>query len=381
MAADAGPRLGRARPPGPPAGPSRRLESGLQRLWFGPPSPLVRLLRAALWPLSSVVAGVAGARRQRIAAHKASARGADRPPVVVVGNLVVGGTGKTPLLIALVEALAARGWRPGVLARGYRSRAEHGPARLVADDDDAAAVGDEPLLVARRTGRPVAVGRNRARALALLAQHPDCNLVLADDGLQHEPLPRDLELAVFDARGAGNRLCLPAGPLREPLRDALLLDALVLNGPHACAPIVHSRVFRFEVVPVEAHTLDGTRRWSAARFAAEVGALPSAGHRMPAGRPEPAAVDALAGIGTPQRFFDTLAALGIPARTHPLPDHAAIDPHWLAALPGPLIVMTEKDAVKCAAFDAALLARCVALRVEAVPEPALVDWLEERLRG
>ena len=342
------------------------LEARLRRVWFGPRGPLDAVAAELLRPLGVPVAAVAAGRRRRIAQAKATPRPRGRPPVVVVGNLVVGGTGKTPLLIALADALAARGWRPGVLARGYRSAAEGGPPRRVGPDDDAAAVGDEPVLVARRTGRPVVVGRDRGAALRLLAADGDCDVVLSDDGLQHEGLPRDIELAVFDARGAGNGRCLPAGPLREPLRDALLLDALVLNGRTATPPIVHSRVFRFELAPTGLHAIDGARLWSPAGFAAEVDEVP---------------VDAVAGIGSPQRFFDTLASLGLSMRRHPLADHARIDPAWLAALPGPWIVMTEKDAVKCTGFDASLRARCVALRVEAVADPALVDWLEDRLRG
>ena len=350
--------------PSPSAGAA--LEARLRRIWFGPRDGLDALAATLLRPLGLLVGAVAGRRRRRIAQSKAAPRGAQRPPVVVVGNLVVGGTGKTPLLIALVDALAARGWRPGVIARGYRSRAEHEPPRCVGPDDDAAAVGDEPVLVARRTGRPVVVGRDRGAALKRLAAAGECDVVLSDDGLQHAGLARDLELAVFDARGAGNGRCLPAGPLREPLRGALLLDALVLNGHGAAAPIVHSRVFRFELVPGELYALDGAHRWTPAEFAAQVGDAP---------------LDAIAGIASPQRFFDTLASLGLAARAHPLADHARIDPAWLAALPGRWIVMTEKDAVKCAGFDAALRARCVALRLDALADPALVDWLEDRLRG
>ncbi len=342
------------------------LEARLRRVWFGPHGALDALASALLWPLGQLVAAVAGGRRRRIAQAKAAPRESWRPPVVVVGNLVVGGTGKTPLLIALADALAARGWRPGVLARGYRSAAEGSAPRRVGPGDDAAAVGDEPVLVARRTGRPVVVGRDRGAALRVLAASGDCDVVLSDDGLQHEGLPRDVELAVFDARGAGNGRCLPAGPLREPLRDALLLDALVLNGRGATPPIVHSRVFRFELAPTGLRSLDDARRWTPDAFAAEAG---------------DAVLDAVAGIGAPQRFFDTLASLGLRVRAHPLADHARLDPAWLAALPGRWIVMTEKDAVKCAGFDAALRARCVALRVEAVADPALVDWLEDRLRG
>ena len=360
----AGPGRSAAPVSAPSAGAT--VEARIRRIWFAPQGAADGLAGTLLRPLGVLVGAVAGRRRRRIAQAKAAPREPGRPPVVVVGNLVVGGTGKTPLLIALVDALVARGWRPGVLARGYRSRAEGAAPRRVGPDDDAHAVGDEPVLVARRTGRPVVVGRDRGAALRLLAADGDCDVVLSDDGLQHAGLPRDLELAVFDARGAGNGRCLPAGPLREPLRGALLLDALVLNGRTAAAPIVHSRVFRFELAPIGLQALDGARRWTPAAFVAEFGDAP---------------IDAVAGIGAPQRFFDTLASLGLHARPHPLADHARIDPALLAALPGRWIVMTEKDAVKCAGFDAALRARCVALRVEAVADPALVDWLEDRLRG
>jgi tetraacyldisaccharide 4'-kinase len=344
-----------------------RLETRLRRIWFGPRGALDAIAGLLLAPLGAVVGAVAAGRRRQIAQDKAQPRPAGQPKVVVVGNLVVGGTGKTPLLIALSAALAVRGWRPGVIARGYRGRAEGEAPRRIGPTADAAEVGDEPLLVAQRTGRPVVIGRDRGAALRTLLEGDDCDVVLSDDGLQHVGLRRDIELAVFDARGAGTGRCLPAGPLREPLRDALLLDAVLLNGRTATSPIVHSRVFRFEVVPTAFVTLDGSNRWSPAGFAVAADGVP---------------LDAIAGIGAPQRFFDTLDALGLQqARPHPLPDHAPIDPVWLAALPGTFLVMTEKDAVKCAAFDPALLARCVALRVEAVPEPALVDWLEDRLRG
>ncbi|MCX7230793.1 MAG: tetraacyldisaccharide 4'-kinase [Burkholderiales bacterium] len=338
----------------------------MRRIWFGPRGALDAIAGLLLAPLGAVVGAVAAGRRRQIAQDKAQPRPAGQPKVVVVGNLVVGGTGKTPLLIALSAALAARGWRPGVIARGYRGRAEGEAPRRIGPTAVAAEVGDEPLLVAQRTGRPVVIGRDRGAALRTLLEGDDCDVVLSDDGLQHVGLRRDIELAVFDARGAGTGRCLPAGPLREPLRGALLLDAVLLNGRSAPPPIVHSRVFRFEVVPTAFVALDGSERWTPAGFAAAADGM---------------LLDAIAGIGAPQRFFDTLDSLGLQARQHPLPDHAPIDPGWLAALPGTFLVMTEKDAVKCAAFDPALLARCVALRVEAVPEPALVDWLEDRLRG
>jgi tetraacyldisaccharide 4'-kinase len=345
-----------------------RLERRLGRLWFGPTTASDRLLSTALGPLSALVAAVARSRRRRIAQRKARDRApaAGRAvPVVVVGNLVAGGTGKTPLLIALVEALQARGWRPGVLARGYR-RSGSGAARLVDAETSVADGGDEPVLVASRTGRPVAVGADRAAALALLLERSDCDVVLSDDGLQHVGLRRDVEIAVFDRRGAGNGRCLPGGPLREPLSALHHIDAVVLNGHATPAPAQHPNVFRFEVRPTAVLGLDGARRWTPAEFARQA---------------SEASVTAIAGIGMPARFFALLDALGIPARTVGLPDHAAIDPRWLASLPGRWLIMTEKDAVKCVGFDSTLLSRCVALRVDAVPQPALLDWLEDRLRG
>lgn len=342
------------------------LEQRVQRLWYAPRGLADALAGVLLWPTSLVVGLVAAGRRRRIAQGKARLRPAGRPKVVVVGNLVAGGAGKTPLIVALAQGLRERGWRPGVVARGYLSAHEAGAARRLPPDADAATYGDEPVLVARRTGVPVAIGRARAAALDTLLAGSDCDVVLSDDGLQHVGLERDVELAVFDARGAGNGRCLPAGPLREPLTGALLMDALVLNGAGARAPVVHSRVFRFEVVPVAVVTLDGARQWSPAGFAT-------------ATRGE--TLDAVAAIGAPQRFFDTLAALSIDARRWPLPDHAALDAGWLRRLSGRWLIMTEKDAVKCVGFDDALRARCVVLRVEAVPDATLLDWLEARLRG
>lgn len=349
-----------------PAGARGWLEQRLARLWFAPRGAADTLIGAALWPLHLLVGAVAARRRHRIALAKVAPRPAGRPPIVVVGNLVVGGAGKTPLVIGLVRALAARGWRPGVLARGYGRAGAGASVRRVGPDDDAAEVGDEPLLVARRTRVPVVVGAERAAALAHLLAIADCNVVLCDDGLQHVALPRDVEIAVFDARGAGNARCLPAGPLREPLAAALLLDALVLNGAATEPPIQHSRTFRFEVRPVRFDSLDGARQWDLAEFAAQCGDT---------------RVDAVAGIAAPQRFFDTLERLGLRVRRWPLADHAGIDARTARRLDGRWVVMTEKDAVKCAATSADLRARAVVLRIEAVPDAGLVDWLEGRLRG
>jgi tetraacyldisaccharide 4'-kinase len=248
-------------------------------------------------------------------------------PVIVVGNITVGGSGKTPLTIARASELARRGWRPGIVSRGYRAT-NHVP-RAVGVDDDPDVVGDEPLLLAR-TGLPVWIGADRpAAARALLAAHPDRDLIIADDGLQHYALARDIEIAVIDAsRGLGNGLPLPAGPLREPAARLGAVDAIVHLGGTGDS----KREF--------AMTLAGERfvRVNDGAVAADA-ALFRSGE-----------VHAIAGIGDPARFFAQLAALGIAAHRHPFPDHhryVAAD----LALPGATaILMTEKDAVKCKGF-------------------------------
>src|SRR5690606_23055651 len=196
--------------------------------WFRPPGGIADALAGiVLRPLATLTAAVSGSRRQRILAARARRR--EPPLVIVVGNLVVGGAGKTPLVATIAGELAARGWRCGILCRGYRRRS--GEPVLVGPGDDADEVGDEPLMLARETGLPVAVGVGRAAALELLRDaNPDRSVVISDDGLQHVALPRDVEIVVFDARGAGNRRLLPAGPLREPLAHVRGMDAVVVNG-------------------------------------------------------------------------------------------------------------------------------------------------------
>lgn len=241
-------------------------------------------------------------------------------PVVVVGNLTVGGTGKTPFVLWLAAALAARGLRVGVASRGYRGAG--GAARLVEGHEDATITGDEALLLRRRLRMPVAIGARRADAVRLLEPH--CELVVADDGLQHYALHRDLEIAVVDGlRGLGNGRMLPAGPLREPRARLDRVDAVVVNGAGFAWPGALS----MKLVPVAAVSLaDGSRR-PLADFS---------------GRK----VHALAAIGNPGRFFAMLREHGLAVEEHPFPDHSAIA---AGSLPGnrtgPLL-MTEKDAVK-----------------------------------
>ena len=341
------------------------LEQRLLQRWFAPAGrPRDWLDRLALDPLACLVRAIAIRRRTRVS-RLAPTR---RPAVIVVGNLVAGGAGKTPLVIEIARALTERGWPVGILVRGHR--AVRHEARLVAPDDDPRQQGDESVLLARETRLPVACGVDRGLALALLGQrHPEIGVVISDDGLQHGALPRCLELAVFDERGAGNARLLPAGPLREPLTHLAGMDAALIREPAAwpaalaaVAPAL--RVFRFSVRPVAFVPMSGP------------GApLPVDAFRaLASGR----TVHALAGIAQPRRFFDTLRECGVHAQTtQALSDHAAAQPGLLPA-GADLIIMTAKDAVKFAGFADP---RCWYLAVRASCEPALIDWLEESLRG
>lgn len=346
-----------------------QLELALKRLWFDPPDRLAGLVLTLLLPLSWVVSRIAQRRRNRIARRKSARPAHARARVVVIGNLLVGGTGKTPFVVATAQALTERGWRIGLLARGHGgSDSAHGghlmPQPIPADE--ARRLGDEAVLLARSTGLPMAVGHDRAAALRTLLAHQDCEVVLSDDGLQHGGLARDLEIAVFDARGAGNGRVLPAGPLREPLFNALLIDALVLNGTDLDPPIAHSRVFRFSVKAQTCVRLDGQ-----ARFDLNGAALRWRGQR----------VHALAGIGQPGRFFDDLRQAGLAPECWALADHAPIDRQWVEGLQADVILMTSKDAVKCAHWPDTLRNRCFEVTARAMVEPGFIDWLEERLRG
>jgi tetraacyldisaccharide 4'-kinase len=272
-------------------------------------------------------------------------------PVIVVGNITAGGSGKTPLVLWLIDRLRQRGRRPGVVSRGYGGSAQG--VREVGNDSDAAEVGDEPLLIRLRAGCPVVVGRDRVEAArALLAAH-DCDLIVCDDGLQHYWLARDVEIAVVDRRGLWNGWPLPAGPLREPPARLATVDAVVGNGWDGGA------AFRMK--------LEGERFFRLDDRSISCGAGDLAGRRL----------HAVAGIGEPQRFFDHLTALGLSFDAHAFPDHhryAAAD----LAFAGDAIVTTEKDAVKCAAL-ASLPVWVVP--VTATVEPDLAQFVLEKIDG
>lgn len=326
----------------------------VDRVWYGP----LALVALLLMPLALVFALLGSVRRTlyRSGITK-SVRLA--VPVVVVGNLTVGGAGKTPLTLYLAQQLVARGWRPGIVSRGY-----HGSSvapLAVTPQTHPALCGDEPLLLARSSDAPVFVCPNRAAAgQVLLAAHPDVNVILCDDGLQHYRLARDIELCVVDAaRGFGNRLLMPSGPLREPLYRLAEVDAVIMNGAGSAPE--HPQVFRMQLEPGQLYKLDGTP---------ERGALAVLGELRLA---------ALCGIGNPARFFATLRGLGLSFTECPFPDHHAFA---LADLPdADLILVTEKDAVKIAALPdlGAVGDKIRVLPVSARLEPDLADWLIGKL--
>jgi len=287
-------------------------------------------------------------------------------PVVVIGNLYVGGTGKTPLTIELVRALAARGWRPGVVSRGYGGTGA--TARMVRPDDTARDVGDEPLLIARATRAPVAVARNRASAAQLLrARHPECNVIVADDGLQHWPLARDMEIALLHYRGLGNGWLLPAGPLREPRGRLDEVDAIVCNGD---VPAIRSSAARYAMQARlgKARPLqDASTEHSLESMAAEQ-------------KRKQWRIVAAAGIGMPDRFFAMLRTSGLVIDELPLADHFDFVANPFSGLAADRILVTEKDAVKCVANPAlAGDARIWVVPLATEIDPRLVDAVVTRL--
>lgn len=315
--------------------------------------------RGALWlnllrPLAWLFERIVRRRRARFLAEKGQLW---RPevPILVVGNITVGGTGKSPLVAALVTALRAQGWKPGVISRGYGGRASSYPMQVTAESsvDEA---GDEPVMLARLVDCPIVVDPIRVQAVQHLLASSDVDLIISDDGLQHYKLWRDLEIAVLDgARGLGNGLCLPAGPLREPSDRLQEVDFRVCNGSNRA--LSH--------IPCWEMTLQ-----------------PTAMVRIRDGKHEDLAswkgrkVHAVAGIGHPERFFETLRQLGLSVEPHAFDDHHRYNPSDLEFNDSLPIVMTDKDAVKCSEFATDNM---YALRVEAVLDAGFYDQVQEKL--
>jgi len=285
-------------------------------------------------------------------------------PVIVVGNITVGGSGKTPLTLWLAQQLIDEGWHPGIISRGYASQAAAPQAVYQESSPDEA--GDEAVLMAQRGLCPVWVGRDRpAAGRALLRAHPKCDVLLSDDGLQHYRLRRDAEIAVVDgARRFGNGCLLPAGPLREPPSRLNEVDAVVVNGGTAAGG-----EYRMQLEGSVFHNLlNPDRVMRASDF-----------HGMK--------LHAIAGIGHPQRFFDHLNNMGLMVQIHPFPDHHRYTPIDLAYADADAILMTEKDAVKCAALsnlgiwatEIRATEKYWVLRVDAQLDPALTHHILERI--
>lgn len=245
--------------------------------------------------------------------------------VIVVGNLTVGGTGKTPLIITLSNFLSEKGYKPGIVSRGYGGKPTKLPLHVYPNSDPAQA-GDEPILIARRTKCPVVVDKNRVRAVQTLLSIYNCNIVLSDDGLQHTALGRNIEIVVIDGtRRFGNQFCLPAGPLREPITRLQKVDFIVTRGN------AWPGEYLMHLIPDKLYNLIDPTRFFTKEFYTKT-------------------IHAVAGIGNPAAFFDQLRAMGFSVIEHPFPDHYTYKPQDLDFGPDAIIIMTEKDAVKCQLF-------------------------------
>ncbi len=323
------------------------LEQKITAAWYGRPGWLQALL-----PLEGLYRGITALRRSRLQRRQS----ASPVPVIVVGNITVGGTGKTPLVIALCQWLRQQGYRPGVVSRGYGGNAQQYPLAVDANSKPAEA-GDEPCLIAQRSACPVVVSPLRNAGVDLLVSDHRCDVVVSDDGLQHYRMPRDLEIVVVDGqRGLGNGHCLPVGPLREPPARLSEVDFVVVNGGSAEPEL--AAALPMQLRSGELWSLRGGERQQAADWA------------------QSRRVHAVAGIGNPQRFFEALAELGFEVIAHPFADHhpfVAADLVFDDSLP---VIMTEKDAVKCRAFAQP---NWWALGVDAELPPAFYSKIGDRL--
>ncbi|WP_111496451.1 tetraacyldisaccharide 4'-kinase [Marinobacter bohaiensis] len=322
----------------------------IQRLWYGAGRPLW-----FLWPLAWLYRWVSRRRRRAYAdGHKASAR--PPIPVIVVGNITAGGTGKSPLTLALVDHLRQAGWRPAIVSRGYGGKSDRYPLE-VTRDTPASISGDEPRMLLEQAGVPVVVDPRRARAAVWAHDEGLADILVCDDGLQHYALGRDLEIAVFDGqRGLGNGAPIPVGPLREGPERLADVDAVVFNGSPV-AGIHHPQTVVMQFQSVHLKNL-------------------VSGERVPVDWLQGRSVAAVAGIGNPQRFFQALEALGARVDGRPLPDHHTFEARDLQRQPQQALVMTAKDAVKCRELADA---DCWSLEVRATLPDAFWSWLDQRL--
>ncbi len=317
----------------------------LTKHWYQP-----SLLRWCLAPLSGLFRLVATLRR--LAYQWGFVQSQQLPvPVIIVGNISVGGSGKTPLVLWLAQQLQQRGWQPGIISRGYGGKAVNYPLTVTADTL-ASESGDEPKLLALRSGAPVVVAPDRVAAGQQLLTEFDCNVIISDDGLQHYRLGRDLELVLVDARrGFGNGYCLPAGPLREPVSRLDKVDFVIWHGDSRQPWNMHLQL---------KDTVNLTDK-----------------RRQPLTYWQNQTVHAVAGIGDPSRFFDQLRAAGLSVIEHAFADHhifSAVDLQFNDKLP---VLMTEKDAVKCQLFASE---NCWSVPADAILTDGLADAISNRLK-
>lgn len=337
------------------------IESTLMQIW------LQRGLMAwLLWPLSLLFHLVVALRRKLYALGMFKSTRLP-VPVIVVGNIFVGGTGKTPCVIWLVEALRQAGYTPGVISRGHGANSQE--IQAVNETSAPDKVGDEPLLIFQRTKCPLWIGRNRAAAAqALLNAHPEVDVILSDDGLQHYALQRDIEIVLCDERGDGNGFMLPAGPLREPTsrqRDFTIINsatALPLSNGTASMQLIGDFA---EHLPNRSHRV----------------ALNALHTLSPTPHTHPLKMAAAAGIGNPQRFFSLLRSAGLKIVEIPLPDHFDYKTNPFLKIDADIILITEKDAVKCAFFDSLPNEQLWVVPVVAQIDAAISEQIVEKLRA
>lgn len=319
------------------------LTQWFESVWYGER----HWAKYALLPLSYLFCAVALARKQRLQAVQVSAA----VPVIVVGNIAVGGTGKTPLVLALIKQLRAAGFNPGVVSRGVGAKIAQ-PYQVTAHDR-AEQVGDEPLLLVQRSQVPLVIGRDRVAAIEALVATNNCDLIISDDGLQHYRMGRDLEIAVIDgSRRLGNGECLPAGPLRERASRLQDCDFVIVNGQAS-----HASEYSMQTKIVRCYRLSDGEQRDLNTFKGQ--------H-----------LHVVTAIGNPARFLASLTPFGLQLDTHLYPDHHPFQVQELTfAEPWPML-MTEKDAVKCQTFPAELKAKIWVVAIEAELEPRfLADFL------
>ncbi len=279
-----------------------------------------------LWPLSKLYGALLNFRfGLYIMGYKSQKQ--MTVPVIVVGNIFIGGTGKTPMVIWLVEFLRMHGWNPGVISRGYGADSE--TVREVNENALATEVGDEPLLIAQSTACPIMVGRQRAAVAAhSLAQHPSVDIIISDDGMQHYGIARDVEILMFDQRGIGNGFLLPAGPLRETASRRR--DFTILNSSLDQIPVgIGESIVQMRLQPgVLTQLADSQSKSELIKMRGKK-------------------ILAAAGIGHPRRFFELLASHGLEFEPMPLPDHFTYTSDLFEQKDAEIILITEKDAVKC----------------------------------